>query len=69
MGAAEVEELMYSVVRSAELSGLGRTKIFEAMRSGELVAVKVGRRTLIRRSDLVAWIESLPARSVDPEGL
>ena len=45
---------------AARLIGLGRTKFFELIREGKLRARKVGRRTLILRSDLEAFLASLP---------
>jgi excisionase family DNA binding protein len=38
---------------------VGRTTIYKHMSSGNLVAVKVGRLTRIRRSDLDDWIRRL----------
>lgn len=45
---------------SARVAGCGRTKIFEAIKAGELKARKLGRKTLILDSDLRAWLASLP---------
>lgn len=42
-----VEKLAYSVDEAVKASGLGRTTIFECIRSGQLVSVKVGRRRVI----------------------
>lgn len=39
---------------------IGRTKLYEEIAAGRLVAVKVGRRTLIRAEDAEAWLNSLP---------
>jgi excisionase family DNA binding protein len=44
---------------AAHLIGLGRTKVFELIRTGELPAAKVGRRTLIPVSGLHALIGRL----------
>ena len=52
--------LMYGVDDAAKLLSLGRTKVFEAIRDGELKAVKVGRaRRLIPRTALVEYVDSL----------
>ena len=56
--SAYVEDgrLAYSVNEFAKICGLGRTSIFEAIRVGELRAVKKGRRTLIPATDGRRWI-------------
>lgn len=41
-------------------AGVGRDLIYKAIRSGDLVAKKFGRRTIIRRADLDAFLASLP---------
>ena len=43
--------------------GIGRTRIFAEIRSGQLVARKVGRRTVILKQDLEAWLRQLPRAS------
>lgn len=40
---------------------IGRTKTYEEIADGALRALKVGRRTLIKRSDAIAWLDSQPA--------
>jgi excisionase family DNA binding protein len=49
------------IVQAARTSGTSRSRIYEALKSGELRAKKLGRRTVILRSDLEAWIGSLPS--------
>lgn len=38
------------------ITKLGRTKVYELIRDGELPIVRLGRSIRIRRSALVAWI-------------
>lgn len=37
--------------------GLGRTKAYEMLRTGEIPSYKIGRIRRIRRQDLEAWLE------------
>ncbi len=52
------ERLAYSPDHAAEIADLGRTSIFRALARGELPSLKVGRRRLILREDLHAWLHS-----------
>ena len=59
-GAAGADLLVdgcVSVAEAAKFTGLGRTSIYAAMDSGELVSIKRGRRRLVPRRALVAWLE------------
>lgn len=46
---------------AVKVSGLSRSRLYEALRNGSLSARKAGRRTLIGFSDLQAYLASLPA--------
>ncbi len=37
--------------------GLGRTKTYEMLRTGEIPSYKIGRIRRIRRSEVEAWLE------------
>ena len=52
-----MEKLTVTVVTAREMTGLGNTKIFELLGSGQLKRVKVGRRTLITTESIRALIE------------
>lgn len=49
-----------TVPEAVEYSGLSRSRLYEAMRAGELTAKKAGRRTLIPFAELEAYLASLP---------
>lgn len=53
-------KLAHSIDGACEAADVGRTSVYEAIREGNLVARKLGRRTIILDADLRAWLESLP---------
>jgi excisionase family DNA binding protein len=53
-----------TVKQAAEASGLGASTIRLYIRKRQLRAQQVGRRVLIKRSDLEAFLEAQPSRSL-----
>ena len=52
--------LAYTVAEACTVTRTGKTALYEAIKTGELRAVKRGRRTLVLPTDLKEWIEKLP---------
>jgi excisionase family DNA binding protein len=57
---AELQREGLSVVEACSVAGIGRTKVYEAIADGRLKARKVGKRTIILRSDLQQFLANLP---------
>jgi excisionase family DNA binding protein len=53
-------QIAYSPVEAAKVLGIGRSTIFNLLAHGELVAVKLGTRTLIPTAELERYLASLP---------
>ena len=60
-----ITPLSITIPEAVKLSGMSRTAIYEAMKRGELVARKAGRRTLIGFADLEAYLANLPTYSAE----
>jgi excisionase family DNA binding protein len=56
-----MEKLALSVTEVSQLVGISRTSIYIALTSGDLIARKVGRRTVILRADVELWLKRRPA--------
>lgn len=46
--------------------GIARTKLYELIRKGDVIAVKLGRRTLVDTASLRQLFASLPRVGVEP---
>jgi excisionase family DNA binding protein len=55
-------KLAYSVKELGKLLGISRSKVYQAMKNGELRAVKYGKKTLIMAKDLQVWVDAWPER-------
>jgi hypothetical protein len=50
----------YRISDVCAMTQLGRTSVYEAIKSGELVARKWNRRTIVLAADLVTFLNNLP---------
>lgn len=49
-----------SISEACAIAGVGKTKIYEAIATGDLIARKLGKRRIILRDDLRAFLAALP---------
>lgn len=57
---SNLAKLAYSIPEFAGIAGLGRTFIYEEIKSGRLKVRKAGRRSIILQDDALAYLNSLP---------
>jgi hypothetical protein len=58
--ASELHLLAYRIPQVCKLCGLGRTSIYAAIKSGELIARRYRRCTVVLAEDLAAFLRGLP---------
>lgn len=59
MASEAVPRLMYRLDECPQILGIGRTKVFEAIKSGQLETVMYGRRRLVTAAALEAFVRGL----------
>ena len=63
------DRLAYSVDEAARLTGLSRDLLYDEMRRGTLMYLKVGRRRLIARQHLEQFLGTTPSAPTAPPPL
>jgi excisionase family DNA binding protein len=58
--ARRARQRAFSIREFSEAFRVGRTKVYEEIKSGRLRARKVGKRTVITDDDAEEWINRLP---------
>jgi excisionase family DNA binding protein len=56
--------ISFDIITAAKFCGVGRSTLYEEIRSGRLKARKCGAKTLLLRRDLEAFVESLPVAPI-----
>jgi excisionase family DNA binding protein len=56
-----MKKISFTVKQTCALIGVGKTKLYEILGSGELPAKKCGNRTLILKADLEKFLSNLDA--------
>ena len=55
-----MDELAYSVNRTAKALGVGRSTIYKLIKTGQVDALKIGTRTLITTASIARLTEARP---------
>ena len=55
----QIEPLSVDIPGACQLTGLGRSKLYDLLGRGEIASVKVGKRRLILVAELRAWLQRL----------
>lgn len=51
---------LMSIVEAAQFLGLSRSVIYRLMDTGELPSYKIGKRRVLKRADILEFIDNLP---------
>ena len=57
----------YSIPEFAQRNGIGRSTVYEEIKSGRLRALKVGNRTIITDEHGAEWRAALPELKTSPD--
>ena len=63
-----METNLLSILEAQKIIGLGKTKLYELINTGEIPAKKLGNRTLIAKNDLKDFIDQLESYPVKSKG-
>jgi hypothetical protein len=55
-----------TITRWCQISGMGRTRVYEEAGAGNIRIIKVGGRSLVDVPHGLAWMRSLPSATITP---
>lgn len=58
-----MDQLSISIEEACKITGIGRTKLYQAINQGSLKAKKFGKRTIILKNDLNTFLSNLETYS------
>jgi excisionase family DNA binding protein len=64
MHSNQIAPMALKISEACAASRCGRTTVYQAIKRGELRALKRGKSTLVLETDLRRWLENLPAVEV-----
>lgn len=59
------QKMAYSIKEVVTLFGIGRSSIYREISEGRLRVIKLGKRSLVLRTDLDEWMKKLPGSRPD----
>lgn len=62
------ETISVTIPDAVRATGIARSKLYDLLGTGEIEAVKLGRRTLIRTESLRRYVSALPAAKIGGRG-
>jgi len=62
MAETTIERLAFTPSAAAIVTGRSRSRLYRALKAGELIARKDGRATLIEAAELRRWIGAMPTK-------
>ena len=63
-----MQQELLTILEFCEAVNCGRTRAYQLLNEGKISAFKNGKKTLIRRADMEAWIASLNPYKSEQEG-
>jgi len=63
----EIQNVVLSVSEAQQILKIGKTKFYSLLKTGHIPGRKLGRRTVILRSDLNSYLSGLPSYSTQQE--
>jgi len=64
-----MQKMLYTVPEACKMLSVGMTRMYELINAGDLPAVKIGRKTLIRSEAIKEFTDNLPSFKQENQGV